>query len=123
MFKTKDFLCNRTAIEIQYCKLPTNTSIKKKVSVSKIKTQLEDSLYVIWEDASSFLDIYSDIFTNGVYNNLSTGTIDPLGINYYPDEEVKNIIKRLNELKPKCYMELLKWLESNTFNGIYILGI
>ncbi|MBR2908864.1 MAG: hypothetical protein IKC11_00740 [Clostridia bacterium] len=123
MFKTKDFLGNRTAIEIQYCKLPTNTSIKKKVSVSKIKSQLEDSLYVIWENASSFLDIYSDIFTNGIYNNLSTGNIDPFGINYYSNEEVKNIIKRLNELKPKCYLVLLKWLESNTFNGIYILGI
>lgn len=123
MFQTKDFLSNRTAIEIQYCKLPTSTSIKKKVNVSKIKSQLDDSLYVIWENASSFLNIYSDIFANGVYNNLSTGKIDPFGINYYSNEEVKNIIKRLNELKPKCYLVLLKWLESNTFNGIYILGI
>lgn len=123
MFKTKVFLDNRTAIELQYCKLPITSSLKKIVSVSKIKSQLQDSLYVIWENSNSFLDIYSEIFTNGVYNNLSTGKIDPFGINYYSNEEVKNIIRKLKELKPKYYLDLLQWLESNTYNGIYILGI
>ena len=123
MFKTKDALGNRTAIEIQYCKLPLKTSIKRKVSVSKIKSQLQDSLYVTLGDADSFLDIYCEIFSNGVYNNLSTGKIDLFGINYYSNEEVKNIIKRLKEVKPKCYLQLLKWLEAETFNGIYILGV
>lgn len=123
MFKTKNNIGNKTAIEIQYCKQPANTSIKNKVSISNLQYQLEDSLYVIEENVNSFLDTYSDIFTNGIYNNLSIGKIDPFGINYYSNEEVKNIIKRLNELKPKYYLDLLNWLEHNTSNGIYILGI
>lgn len=107
-------------IELQFCSLPKGTPIETLVN-SDVHWQ-DDSLYV--DDENKFYKEYSSIFDCGVYNNLSSGTVDVYGLNYYSPEKTDIIIDKLGREKPCDYQMLLDWLEkSKEYNGFYILGI
>ena len=107
-------------IELQFCSLPKGTPIETLVN-SDVHWQ-DDSLYV--DDENKFYKEYSSIFDCGVYNNLSSGTVDVYGLNYYSPEKTDIIIDKLGREKPYDYQMLLDWLEkSKEYNGFYILGI
>lgn len=107
-------------IEFQFCLLPKGTPIE--VLVNSDVHWRDDSLYV--DDENKFYSEYSSIFDCGVYNNLSSGTVDIYGMNYYSSEMTDVIINKLSREKPCDYQTLLDWLEkSKKYNGFYILGI
>ena len=70
-------------IEIQYCRLSSNTKLKKIVSVNSIRNWVEDSLYIFVDDIDSFIASYGSIFNMGNYNKEKKGFVDVYGINYY----------------------------------------
>ncbi len=107
-------------IEIQFCRLPKGTPIK--ILVNNVDHWQNDSLYI--DDENKFYTEYSKIFDCGIYNNLSVGTVDIYGINYYNPDITDMIIEKLNNLKPSDYQVLVDWLnKSKDYNGFYILGI
>ena len=109
-------------IEMQFCKLPVGTNIKKIVSVKSINHWQNDSLYII--DENVFYQKYSQIFNCGVYNNLKSGTFHIFGTNYYAPSSIDSIIEKLNEKKPVDYELLVEWLKkARQYNGFYILGL
>lgn len=109
-------------IEVQFCRLPVGTKLKKIVAVGSIKNWQNDSLYI--DDVDSFYKEYSHIFDCGLYNNLKKGIVDIFGINYYAPDVLDSMIERLNIDKPTDYAILIEWLEkSKGYNGFYILGI
>ena len=111
-------------LELQYCRLPKNTSIDIIVSVHSISPWQDDSLYVHGVDQNLFFKEYRYIFDCGVYNNLQTGTVDPWGINYYGPNKIDGIIAKLNEVKPTDYQTLVEWISTaKIHNGFYILGV
>lgn len=111
-------------IEIQYCRLTSNTKLKKIVSVNTIQNWVDDSLYIFVDDIDSFIASYGSIFNMGTYNNVKKGSIDVFGINYYTSDDVKKIVDTITNEKPIDYQILLNWLSKTTqYNGIYILGI
>lgn len=111
-------------IEIQYCRLSSNTKLRKIVSVNNIQNWVDDSLYIFLDDIDSFINSYGSILNMGTYNNMRKGFVDVYGINYYTVEDVKNLIVRISQEKPIDYKILLEWLsKADQYNGIYILGI
>lgn len=109
-------------IEVQFCKLPIGTKVKKIVSAESIRNWQNDSLYI--SDENLFYKEYRHIFDYGVYNNLQSGTVDIYGINYYEPNLLDTIIENLYKYKPADYEILIKWLNnSKKYNGFYILGI
>ena len=109
-------------LELQFCQHESGTSIKK--IVNKIEYWRNDSLYISGDDWEIFYKCYKDVFKNGTYNNLKSGDIDFFGINYYSPEQVEEMIKTIEEKKPKDYIIVLEWLnKAKEFNGIYILGV
>lgn len=109
-------------IEIQYCKLPADTKLKKIVASKSINNWQNDSLYVNNEEL--FYEEYSSIFDRGVYNNLKTGVVDIFGINYYNTQLVDAILEHLEKEKPTEWDVLTSWLKkAKYFNGFYILGL
>lgn len=116
MFGGSDFL------ELQFCQHKSGTSIKR--IVNKIENWHNASLYISGDDMDTFYKCYKDVFKNGTYNNLKSGDIDFFGINYYLPEQVEEMIKTIEEKKPKDYIIVLEWLnKAKEFNGIYILGV
>lgn len=111
-------------IELQYCKARQGEKPRKIVSVRHLKYNQADSLYISSDDMYKFFDCYSEIFQNGIYNNLRSGRMDLYGINYYSPTQMKDIISRLEQAKPEDYINLLQWLKHGMdYNGFYILGI
>jgi len=111
-------------IELQFCKLPFDTKIKKIIKTNSIKHWQNDSLYVYVDDIGTFDQEYSHIFNDGTYNNLKSGAVDIFGINYYKPSLTDSIIEELNKEKPMDYEALIAWLiTSKSYNGFYILGI
>lgn len=113
-------------IELQFCKLPSTTPLRKIVSVRNIEYWKDDSLYVSGnEDAfDDFYMAYSQIFTDGAYNHLQSGVVDICGINYYNPVLTEAIIQRLLLEKPTDYERLVDWLKkAKSYNGFYILGV
>ena len=109
-------------IELQFCKLPPATPIKKIIAVNSIEDWKNDSLYV--NDENSFYETYSHIFVDGIYHNLQTGVVDIYGINYYNPSLTESIIERVISEKPADYEALVAWIEeAKLHNGFYILGI
>lgn len=109
-------------VEIQFCKLPPSTQIRKIVKVNSIKHWQNDSLYI--NDIETFAREYSQIFNCGVYNNLKKGIVNLYGINYYEPSLIDSIIADLQIYKPLDYEILIKWLtKSKDYNGFYILGV
>ena len=92
--------------------------------VNKFENWRNDSLYISGDDWEIFYKNYKNIFKNGTYNNLKSGEIDLCGINYYSPEQVEEMIKAIEEKKPKDYIIVLEWLnKAKEFNGVYILGV
>ena len=111
-------------VEIQFCKLPSNSNIKTIVSESKINNWQDDSLYIYIDDMEEFYEEYADIFFGGTHQNLQTGAVDLYGINYYPPILLDRICECICTEKLTDYEVLLKWLDSaKEYNGFYILGI
>lgn len=109
-------------IEVQFCKLPAGTKLKKIVAVGSIKNWQNDSLYI--DDVDLFYKEYSQFFNCGIYSNLKSGIVDIFGINYYTSDLLDSIIQRLDTDKPVDYELLTDWLKrAKVYNGFYILGI
>lgn len=71
----------------------------------------------------NFYNEYSEIFSCGIYNNLSSGVVDLSGLNYYSSDLTDIIIEKIKDEKPLDYEVLLDWLiKSKAYNGFYILG-
>jgi beta-glucosidase/6-phospho-beta-glucosidase/beta-galactosidase len=111
-------------LELQFCQHKRGTSIKNIVSEDEIVNWCNDSLYVCGDDWETFYKNYKNIFKNGVYSNLKNGEVDWCSINYYSPEQVEEMIKIIEEKKPKEYQVVLEWLnKAKEFNGVYILGV
>ena len=111
-------------VELKYCKLKPNTPIRKIVSLRVIKFNAEDSLYFTVNDMNEFFDDFENIFNNGIFNNRKQGVVDLFGINYYPPQQLNEIIDKIEKQKPVDYEILLKWLKQGVnYNGFYILGV
>ena len=111
-----------TFIELQLCRLPAGTSLRRITAVSSIPNWQNDSLYVA--DIERFFALYGGIFAGAVYNNRRSGPMDLFGINYYPPERLQGIIAAVQTAKPDGYAQLLSWLQGAAKgNGFYILGI
>ncbi len=111
-------------VELQYCKLPVDASNKEIVAVDAIKNWDATSLYIYSDEMNAFYSEYKDVLGDGLYHNMKEGTVDLYGINYYNVEKTKNILHKLDTLKPKEYAIFLQWLKDNPHdNGFYILGI
>lgn len=119
----KDFGCT-AFIELQFCKLPAETSVADIVKVWSISHWKNDSLYIFIKENNLFWKEYSNIITGGTYNNLKSGAMDLCGINYYNSELVQKIIDTIKIKQPLEYETILDWLEkSKEYNGFYILGL
>lgn len=112
-------------IELQYCRLPVSTPLKKTVAVRSVEHWKDDSLYVdAFSEQNSFCAEYSRIFSDGVYSDLRRGVFDPNGINYYDPTLTRNILRRVLEEKPTDWERLSDWLQTAADgNGFYILGV
>ena len=111
-------------IEIQYCKLPQGSKLKKIVSVDEVSHWKNDSLYVSADDMNLFYECYGNIITGRGYNNGESGAMDLFGINFYSKEQAALIMKRIEDKKPPEYQILLRWLQSGiNYIGFYILGL
>lgn len=111
-------------MELQYCKLKPNASIRKIVSIRSLPYWENDGLYIYVDDIDCFLSNYGEIFDNGILNYRATGSIDAYGINYYTPIKLNEIICKIEKQKPLEYETLLEWLKKGIdYNGIYILGI
>lgn len=109
-------------IEIQFCRLPNDTSLSEIVAVNSIKNWMNNSLYV--DDENEFYSEYSHIFDCGTYNNMKNGIVDIYGINYYAPSQIEMLQSRILEDKPAEYEVMVQWLEcAKQYNGFYILGI
>ncbi len=60
-------------IEIQYCKLPLDTSARKIVSINAIGHWNLTSMYVYDDELANFYNEYKNILNNGLYNNMNEG--------------------------------------------------
>ena len=110
-------------IEIQYCNMPLQTTIKELVAVGNIQHWKNDSLYVHMDDDHIFYQAYGHVFDCGTYNNLKRGIVDLYGINYYAPTLIESIVEKLNTAKPEDYEILVAWLaKAKSCNGFYILG-
>ena len=111
-------------VEIQFCKMSSETKIEKLVSVSSVNHWQDDSLYIYIDDLKNFVEEYRDIFDCGVYNNLKSGFVDIYGLNYYKPDLVNTIIERILGNKPTDYDIIVGWLnKAKRYNGFYISGI
>lgn len=111
-------------IEMQYCKFAEGTEIQKLISVDSIEHWKNDSLYIYGDNENEFMELYSDIFTGGIYNNGESGVVDMYGINYYSREYSRSIMEKIKKIKPLDYQLLLNWLDkSDEYSGFYILGL
>lgn len=111
-------------VEIQFCKMKSETKIQNIIAVSSINQWQDDSLYIYLDDTESFVKEYSNIFDCGIFNNLRSGVVDIYGINYYKPDLVEIILSRILRNKPADYEVLIEWLKkAQRYNGFYILGI
>lgn len=110
-------------LEFQYCRMSPGQNVKHYVSVDALEFWKTDSLYLDHDDFGRFTEQYGHIIRGGVYNNLKTGPVDDLGINYFSPEQTEEIVDRL-EREIAADPLLLDWLKkARACNGFYILGI
>ena len=111
-------------IEIQYCRLPQESSIQEIVSEDLIEHWKNDSLYVYGNDMEAFYQSYESIFTGGIYSSLSTGPMDLCGINFYSHKQADLIQERIKAQTPPDRQVLLEWLKgAKSLVGFYLLGL
>ncbi len=109
-------------VELQYCKMPQDTTPEDIVKLDNLENWKEDSLYVA--DYRSFRRKYGIYFQNALHEDLSRGALDLYGINYYSLNQVQEILKILREKEPEDYETLCEWLDQESdICGIYILGV
>ena len=109
-------------VELQFCRMPPGTPVRRLVDVDSIRNWMDDSLYV--DDETALYREYGRFFTGGVYNNLRRGPADLYGINYYEPAMIDPLMERLRREQPPEYETLMGWLErAKDYNGFYILGI
>lgn len=109
-------------VELQFCRMPPGTPVRRLVDVDSIRNWMDDSLYV--DDETVLYREYGRFFTGGVYNNLRRGPADLYGINYYEPAMIDPLMERLRREQPPEYETLMGWLErAKDYNGFYILGI
>lgn len=109
-------------VELQFCRMPPGTPVRRLVDVDSIRNWMDDSLYV--DDETALYREYGRFFTGGVYNNLRRGPVDLYGINYYESAMIDPLMERLRREQPPEYETLMSWLErAKDYNGFYILGI
>lgn len=109
-------------VELQFCRMPPGTPVRRLVDVDSIRNWMDDSLYV--DDETVLYREYGRFFTGGVYNNLRRGPVDLYGINYYESAMIDPLMERLRREQPPEYETLMSWLErAKDYNGFYILGI
>ena len=109
-------------VELQFCRMPPGTPVRRLVDVNSIRNWMDDSLYV--DDETALYREYGRFFTGGVYNNLRRGPVDLYGINYYESAMIEPLMEQLRREQPPEYETLLGWLErAKDYNGFYILGI
>ncbi|MCC8075860.1 MAG: hypothetical protein LIO95_07980 [Clostridiales bacterium] len=109
-------------LELQFCKLPAQSTLETLVAVEGIDPWQNDSLYV--EDIRLFDREYRSVFDCGFYNNLQRGMVDLWGINYYPPSSIDVLIKKIDAEKPLECETLKAWLhQAKAYNGFYILGM
>ena len=109
-------------VELQFCRMPPGTPVRRLVDVDSIRNWMDDSLYV--DDETALYREYGRFFAGGVYNNLRRGPVDLYGINYYESAMIDPLMERLRREQPPEYGTLLGWLErAKDYNGFYILGI
>lgn len=101
-------------IELQYCKLKTETNLNKILAINSINDWQDDSLYVFFDDIDNFISNYNDLFQD----------INCYVINYYSPNRLQEILTKIENEKPSDYAVLLEWLKQGLhYKGIYILGI
>ena len=111
-------------IEIQYCRMPQESTICEIVNLDHIEHWKNDSLYVYGDDTDIFYQNYESILTGGIYNNLESGPVDLFGINFYSHEQVPLILERIKTERPKDYKIFQDWLgEGKQYIGFYVLGV
>lgn len=111
-------------IELQYCRLTHGTDAVKLVATGAIEHWENDSLYIYGDDMEVFYSNYEEIITGGLYSNMSHGPMDLFGINFYTQEQAKQIAQQLRTRKPLEYETLLTWLEKGKrYIGFYVLGV
>ena len=109
-------------VELQFCRMPPGTPVRRLVDVDSIRNWMDDSLYV--DDETVLYREYGRFFTGGVYNNLRRGPVDLYGINYYESAMIDPLMERLRREQPPEYETLMSWLErAKDYTGFYILGI
>lgn len=102
-------------LELQYCTLSRETSLKKIMSAKEAEHWKNDSLYVRADD----LELFSR-----EYGNLFDGNLSLFGIGYYSPLRTENLIEKIATTKPTDYEILLTWLvKAKEQNGFYILGL
>ncbi len=103
-------------LELSYCKLKRNTSLRKILKIKNLPNWQNDSLYVFVDDLYEFFKEYNEIFDieeSSLYSDK-----------YFSFDKAKEIIGIIKNKKPKDYEIILKWLEyAIENNGFYILGI
>ena len=116
---------NSTAfIELQYCKTPKKTKVKKILSIRHAKYWENDSLYIYVDNIDLFVEYYGKILNDCTYDNPKERLFDINGYHYYNENDVEKIINKIIEEKPKDYDKFLKWLEvAKLYNGFYFVGI
>lgn len=102
-------------LELQYCTLSRETSLKRIMSAKEAEHWKNDSLYVRADD----LELFSR-----EYGNLFDGNLSLFGIGYYSPLRTENLIEKIATTKPTDYEILLTWLvKAKEQNGFYILGL
>lgn len=109
--------------ELQSCSLPPSSAPEELVSVDKLRCWQGSSLYISGDDMELFYELYSPLFGDGLYNNLSSGPMDLCGINYYSPAQAAKIMARIEAAQPLDCRPLLSWLRENSAKGFYLLGV
>lgn len=103
-------------LELSYCKLKRNTSLRKILKIKNLPNWQNDSLYVFVDDLYEFFKEYNEIF------DIEESSL--YSVKYFSFDKAKEIIDIIKNKKPKDYEIILKWLEyAIENNGFYILGI
>lgn len=109
-------------VELQFCKIQDHTSTAELLEEDRLEFWKEDSLYV--EDYETFRTVYGPIFSEGLRQDMTRGTMDIYGVTYYLPGQIEDILEKLSEEQPEDYEILQEWLiQARAFHGIYILGI
>lgn len=110
-------------LELQPCPLPPSSTPEELVSIDNFLHWQLSSLYISGDDMGLFQELYGPLLGHGLYNNLSTGPLDPCGINYYTPAQAAAIIARIEAAQPQDCQLLLPWLRENSAKGFYLLGV